>query len=164
MLADEAREAFAVIDALGHGPRAEEAALAAAAALRVASLGDGVEALFAAVHKALRGGRGAAMTLVLREGSLLRAAGVGNVAMRLVGPGSPLSLVPTDGVLGARTRTLRVAEGHATSGRLVLCSDGISQRFDPALVAQGSLEDACARLLADHGVRHDDATVLIAEL
>lgn len=166
VLADEAREAFVVIDALGHGPRAEEVALAAAAALRGAPLSAGVEALFAVVHQALRGGRGAAMTAVWREGSLLRAAGVGNVGMRFVSgaPVSPLSLVPTDGVLGARARTLRVAEGHVTSGRLVLHSDGISHRFDPARLAQGPLEDACARLLADHGVAHDDATVLIAEL
>jgi hypothetical protein len=163
VLSDGARDAFVVIDGLGHGPRAQAAAEAAAAALERAALADGLEALFAAVHQALRGTRGAAMTIVLREGSRLRAAGVGNVAMRLVPPGS-LALVPTDGVLGARARTLRVAEGSATSGRLVLHSDGISHRFDPALVTAGSLEEACERVLADHGVPHDDATVLIAAL
>lgn len=163
MLSDEIREAFVVIDALGHGPRAEQAAEQAAAALRGASLAAGLEALFTAVHQALRGSRGAAMTIVLREGSRLRAAGVGNVALRFVPPGA-LSLVPTEGVLGARLRTLRVAEGSAASGRLILHSDGISHRFDAARVTVGSLEEACERLIADHGVRHDDATVLIAEL
>lgn len=163
VLEDGVREAFVVVDALGHGPRAEEAAVAAAAALRAADLAGGVEAVFDAVHRALRGGRGAAMTLVLREGPRLRAGGVGNVGMRLVPPGS-LSLVPTDGVLGARLRRLRVAEGVVTDGRLVLHSDGISHRFDPAIVVEGTLEDACARLMVGHGARHDDATVLIAEL
>lgn len=163
VLSDGEREAFVVVDALGHGPRAQQVAELAAAALRRASLVGGVEGIVSEVHGTLRGSRGAAMTIVLREGSKVTAAGVGNVALRFFGP-STLRLVPTEGVLGGRMRSLRVVEGNTVSGRLVLHSDGVSQRFDSALVTSGSLEEACERLLADHGVRHDDATVLIAEL
>jgi hypothetical protein len=161
--ADAGREAFAVIDGLGHGPMASEAAARAIAALEIVSLVEPLDRIFAAVHAALQGSRGAAMTLVVREGDRFAAAGIGNVALRAVAPAS-ISFVPTNGIVGARSRTPRVALGVGASGRLILHSDGISHRFDARDYDGRSPEETCRLLLDLHGARHDDATILVVDL
>ena len=56
------RALFGVMDGLGHGPAAANAAIAAAEALRNAR-GERVEVLVQLCHRVLAGTRGAAMTL-----------------------------------------------------------------------------------------------------
>jgi negative regulator of sigma-B (phosphoserine phosphatase) len=155
---DGAREAFAVIDALGHGPLASAAAKLAIETLERVSLADPLDRIFAAVHTALQGSRGAAMVLVIRQGDLLHAAGIGNVALR-----SSISFVPTNGVLGSRFRPPRIASG-AASGRLILHSDGISHRFETRDYDGKTPAEVCRLLLDQHGASHDDATVLVVDL
>lgn len=154
---------FGVIDGLGHGPKAEEAALTALAALARAPKRD-VSSLFDAAHAALRGTRGAAMTLVVVRGALCEAIGVGNVALR-VRHVRGLSLASTPGVVGGQMRTLRVARGQIERGaRLAIFSDGISSRAPLDEYEDEAPEKAARRVLADHALEHDDATILIADL
>ena len=58
----------AVVDALGHGPMAAQAAAEAVRCLSSLPLGTSVEPLVEALHAALRGGRGAAVMLGLFDG------------------------------------------------------------------------------------------------
>jgi hypothetical protein len=151
-----------VVDGLGHGPMAEEAAERAVAAVTTA--GDvSVAALFDAAHAALRGTRGAALTLVLVEGARVTAAGVGNVALRTV-RGAPLPFIGTPGIVGGNMRSVRVAEAHAAPTRFVLHSDGVSSRFASEPFADGSPADASERLLAELAGTLDDATVLVVDV
>jgi negative regulator of sigma-B (phosphoserine phosphatase) len=154
---------YGVIDGLGHGPKAEEAALAAIDAIQRSTARD-VSGLFTAAHAALRSTRGAAMTLVVVEGTACEAAGVGNVTLRtrLV---RGLSLAATPGILGGQMRSLRIARGELERGaRLAIWSDGVSSRAPIDDYATEVPEVAARRVLAEHGVAHDDGTILIVDL
>ena len=151
----------AVIDALGHGTQAEIARLAAERALAETS-GASVELLFAAAHRALRGMRGIAMTIIRHDGAGdLEAAGVGNVAVRAI-TDATLPFVPTPGIVGAQFRGLRISRGRATVGaRIALHTDGISSRFDEALARGPDADEACEEILGRHASGRDDATIAL---
>jgi hypothetical protein len=152
-----------VIDGLGHGTQAEQAALRAVEALERASTGD-VSELFAHVDAALRGTRGAAMTLAVIRGRTCEAAGVGNVALRAQGVRG-LSLAQTPGIVGAQRRSLRTTRGElGARARIAIWSDGITSRLSLDEVASLSPEDAARAVLDRHAADHDDATIVIADL
>lgn len=153
----------AVIDALGHGPKAEHARVLAERALTDVPADATLKDVFDTVHLALRGSRGAAMAIVRHRADELEAAGVGNVAVRIL-QGAVLPFVPTPGVVGGQLRGLREARGSVHSGaRILLHSDGISSRFDEALARTLQPEEACEQLLRRHGASHDDATIAIMD-
>jgi negative regulator of sigma-B (phosphoserine phosphatase) len=152
----------AVIDALGHGPRAEEAAVCAVQALDSVEPGTPLAARFERVHEALKRTRGAAMTAILVVGSRVTVAGIGDVSFRCSGTSVPF--LPTPGVLGSARRPLRVAEavlGERT--RFVLHSDGVSSRFSLETVASLDAAGACEALFSAHAGTHDDATLLVLD-
>lgn len=155
----------AVVDALGHGPRAAEVA-----AVAVRYLGGlewpsatSVDALMDGLHGALHGGRGAAALLLLLRGQEIEACGVGNVDLRCVGVSLPVTLTP--GILGARVTRLRVIRGRAAAGcRLFVFSDGLSSRTPFPELALLPPEDACALALRQHRHDRDDASLAVAYL
>ena len=153
---------FVVIDALGHGERAAEAAQAALGALEEMPDGERVAAIIDRMHGRLRGTRGAAaMVCVLHDGRLEGCA-VGNVELVTVGTRVPW--VPSPGILGASVRRVRIFQADLQAGdRLILFSDGIS-RVDPSYCRGVSAVHACRILMARHRRSHDDATVLIADI
>jgi len=154
---------LAVVDALGHGPHAEEVAVAAANTLLGLPETTGAQDAVVALHLGLKATRGAAaMVCVLRSG-LLEGCGVGNVLLRVQGARIPVTLTP--GVLGRRLHRTRAFYGEIPPGsRLVLASDGISQRF--RFTEQRSINPAalCRHLMTTYGKHHDDATVLVADV
>jgi negative regulator of sigma-B (phosphoserine phosphatase) len=155
---------LAVIDGLGHGPDAERAALLAVATL-TAHPADGVISLLEATHRSLRGSRGCAATIVLARGRSLSIVGVGNVATRVFG-GKPITHRPSPGIVGhSLGRNVRPLELSIDAPlRVVMTSDGVSQRYDESSLDGLGPEAACERLLAQHSVAHDDATALVADL
>lgn len=159
---DEYR-AFVVVDALGHGPMAHEAAALAEDALERAELARGALEVMQQLHEAMHGSRGAAVTMVLQHESQLEACGVGNVGIRL--EGAELPFVASPGVVGRHVRRFRIANGEiAARARLYLYSDGISERFRHQDFHRLAPRDACEAVLEQHGKSHDDATVMIADL
>jgi hypothetical protein len=159
----DGRLILAVIDGLGHGPQASAAASAAAAEIGRADFAGGPAVVVRAVHEALRGTRGAVMTLVMVGESAIETCGVGNVALRLSG-GIKHSFIPNAGVLGHNLRVPRTARSARVRGRIILHSDGISSRFDPDAVRELDPAAACARILAEHRRDVDDSTVLVADV
>lgn len=155
---------LAVIDGLGHGLLAEEAALAAERSLREAPSAIEIGALFDRAHAALRGTRGVAMTAVLMRGPALWAAGVGNVALRMAPTSMPFLATP--GVVGGRYRSPRVfvsvLKGPA---RLYLHTDGVSSTtMDPSAFADMRPDEAARSIMAKLRKRTDDAAVLVVDL
>ncbi len=154
-----------VIDALGHGP---DAALSASAARRAAeeSLGEPLQVVFEAVHRALPKMRGVVMSAVLLERGAATFAGVGNVELFAPeGISRPVSMAGTLGGGAYRFRTfpLLLAAGQ----RWALASDGIKAREGSALFAKHRA--APAREVADvmveqAGRPHDDVGVLIFDV
>src|ERR1051325_7965780 len=97
---------LAVVDGLGHGHGANEAASAAVETLEQWR-GEPLDELVWGVHEALRATRGAVMGAVVIDrprGSYVYS-GVGNVELRLLGSTDPGRPVPSNGTLGARPRS-----------------------------------------------------------
>jgi len=157
---------LAVIDGLGHGRGANEAARAAIETLEQWR-GEPLSELVWGVHESLRTTRGAVMGVVVvnRSRESFTYAGVGNIEVRLLGSTEPGRPVPSNGTLGARLSSVRVWPHRLAEGTtLVLASDGISATWDitsyPGLAAK-SPQMLAGVLLRDFARNSDDATVLV---
>jgi anti-sigma regulatory factor (Ser/Thr protein kinase) len=158
--------AMIVADGLGHGPDAAEAS---AAALEVFNQDPfaSPRLLMEAIHRGLRGTRGAAVMLVQADAAagVVRSTGAGNVLARLVSGVSDRTLLCQHGTAGVTIRTPEEASTpwppHAL---LVMYSDGIETRWKPELLAPVLSRDpalAAALLMRDHCRGRDDATVAV---
>jgi len=160
---DGERALVAVIDGLGHGELAALAATRAVDFLRDWALDGELLTAMHGVHEALRGTRGAAASLCLLDGHALVCCGVGNVEIRCLGTKVPI--LPSPGVLGARVLQFRICRGTLAPGsRLVLFSDGISQRSPLEDLRRLDPEAMCDELMLSHRKPSDDATVLVCDL
>jgi negative regulator of sigma-B (phosphoserine phosphatase) len=159
----EKRELVAVVDALGHGPKA--AAVSDRAREYLAEVD--VEKLDAAammegLHDALRGTRGAACLISLFQDRQIEVCGVGNVELRCVGSSIPVVLMP--GILGVSVRQIRALAGTMRTGsRVYVFSDGISRRAPFTELTRLSMDEACQSLLANHRHAHDDASAVLLQ-
>jgi negative regulator of sigma-B (phosphoserine phosphatase) len=165
----EAGGLVAVIDGLGHGDEAADAAEVAADVLRAHAALD-PQALLERCHEALRGTRGAVMTfawfdLAARQ---MHWAGVGNVEARFLratdlrgarhaGPVVLGGVVGFQIPRGLRTSTIDLEPGDAAA----FATDGIAADFsavlDPVLTPQAQAD----RMLRDHGKGADDALAVV---
>jgi anti-sigma regulatory factor (Ser/Thr protein kinase) len=157
---------LAVVDGLGHGRGANEAARAAVETLEQWG-GEPLEELVWGVHEALRATRGAVMGAVIldRSRESFTYAGVGNVEVRVLGSTDPGRPISSNGTLGARLSNVRVwPHRRAEGSTLVLASDGVSATWDmaayPGLAAK-SPQMLAGLLLRDFSRSSDDATVLV---
>ena len=155
------------VDGLGHGAEAARAAGRAGEVVR-ASRGPDLVLLMKRCHVALRGTRGAAISLAFistSEGGMTWL-GVGNVEGRVLS-GDPSatrpkgSLAPGSGVAGyelpaVRTATLEVRPGDV----LILATDGVDSSFADSLDLSGSTQAIAERIMARHRKPTDDALVV----
>lgn len=157
----------AAIDGLGHGSEAARAAGRVAAVVRERPSRD-LAGLIRRCHSALRGTRGAAISLafVSRTEALMTWLGVGNVAGRVLSgdrsaPRLKGSLAPGSGVPGHALPALRTATVAVRPGDiLLLATDGIDRGFADSLELSGSAQAISERVLARHHRPHDDALVV----
>lgn len=156
---------FAVIDALGHGPDAEKSAKASVAAA-AGVVGQPLQRVFEAVHKALPGLRGVVMSALLAQGDDVTFAGVGNVELFV--PPDVSRPVPMAGTLGGASYRFRSTVLPLRAGqRWVLASDGIKAREANVLLPtlRGETPDSVAETLLTRVTRsHDDASVLVVDV
>jgi negative regulator of sigma-B (phosphoserine phosphatase) len=156
------------IDGLGHGDEAARAARAAAAVVYESPSGDLVW-LVQRCHRALRGTRGAAISLAFlwaAEGRMTWL-GVGNVEGRVLS-GDPSTTRPKGslalgrGVPGHELPAVRAASvGMRPGDVLVLATDGVDAGFGDALELNGSSQAISERILAQHWKPPDDALVIV---
>lgn len=168
VVTDRGRAVIGVMDGLGHGTLAAEAATAAIAAVSGRTDGTSQEIL-TRIHEALRHTRGAAGTVVSIEprGAVITVAGVGNVAAAVVADGHVRQAVSLGGILGHDVRMFRQYQYPWPAGALlVMHSDGLASHWSldsypglrlrhPALVA--------AVLYRDHQRGRDDVTVVVGK-
>jgi anti-sigma regulatory factor (Ser/Thr protein kinase)/serine/threonine protein phosphatase PrpC len=160
------RTLFAVIDGLGHGQGAKEAADVATEVLDEWA-GEPLDDLMTAAHNALRVTRGAVMGAAILdyENERFHYASVGNIAARVFGTPERVSLISTNGMLGGRLGKLRVWTHQWTPGAtLVMTSDGLSENWDinsyPGLLER-SPQLLAGILMRDYARKADDATALV---
>ena len=156
------------IDGLGHGSEAARAARKAAAVMRE-SPDDDLVRLVQRCHCALRGTRGAAISVAFVSASESRMTwlGVGNVEGRVLSgdpaetrPKGSLALgrgVPGHELPAVRAATITVAPGDV----LLLATDGVDAGFADSLELSGSSQAISERILSDHRRPSDDALVIV---
>lgn len=153
------------IDGLGHGPEAALAARCAAAVLAAAP-DRPVSQLIEASHAALRGTRGAVMTIASIDlaAGLLTWIGVGNVdaVVRRFGGGRTRGhIIARGGVVGYQLPPLREAVLPVFQGDLlVFATDGVRHDFAAGLAADGPVQAQAAALIGAYAKTTDDALVL----
>jgi hypothetical protein len=163
---DHGRVQIVLVDGLGHGPHARDAALAATDAVPAASIGSPVDTL-TAMHHATRHTRGAAATVVSFEprASVVSVAGIGNVSAAIVGHDVVRRAVSLGGILGHDVRTFREYRyPWAAEALLVMHSDGLISHwsFEPYPgLRQRSPALAAAVLYRDFQRGRDDVTVVV---
>jgi hypothetical protein len=158
----------AVIDGLGHGDPAADAAEMAAGVLE-AHADDPPQMLLERCHQELRHTRGVVMTLAwfdITERSLVWT-GVGNVEARLVRAGEGLdarhdSPVVLGGVVGynlpqARMQTIALEPGDT----VVFATDGIDMDYSASLESGVPVQKLAERVLERHGKGTDDALCVV---
>lgn len=176
-----------VVDGLGHGPLAGEAARAAVDVFASQNAnanangngngsGSGNESgaadaamplgeFVAQAHAALRGTRGAALLAVRFGAQAVHSCGAGNISGRLFNGVASLSLSSQHGTAGVQISRPRVADCSSLDhGVLVLHSDGVSARWKHEDYAGLLGRDAglLAACLLWHNTRsRDDATVVV---
>ena len=165
---EQGRVLVAVIDGLGAGEGAAEASGKAVACIRD-HLDEPLAVLVARCHRALRGTRGAVMTLMRIDLAARQVSfvGVGNVGVRSrsAANAQPIS---GNGIVGFRLPTLREFSYNYTPGDLfVLFTDGVSHHFtldDRALSPidfRGDPQGLADAIAARYGKPEDDVTVVV---
>ncbi len=156
-----------VVDGLGHGPFASQAAREAVAVFR-SPAATGVASTLKLIDLALVKTRGAAAAIVELSPAKgqVTAAGVGNISMRLLNNGESKSFGCDNGTLGTGVPKIREFTLPWEKGSLlVMHSDGVKTHWNhqdypglarrhPGLVA--------GLLYRDFRRERDDATVLVA--
>jgi negative regulator of sigma-B (phosphoserine phosphatase) len=160
----------AVVDGLGHGAEAAEAAKAAVRSLE-RHAGEPIIPLVRDCHGSLFGTRGVVMSVAafhVRD-ETLTWIGVGNVegvllrAQATAGPRRE-SLLLRGGVVGGHLPALVAAILPVTRGdALIFATDGVRSDFAIELHAQSDAPQQLAdRVLRGWGTKQDDALVLVA--
>jgi anti-sigma regulatory factor (Ser/Thr protein kinase) len=161
---------FLVVDGLGHGVHAAEAAAALVRSLdeSLRQSAPGPVELLERAHAALRGTRGAAAAIAVVDTAAgsVRFAGIGNIAANILTDGASRSMVSHNGIVGHQMRKVQeFAYPWSPDSVLVLASDGLKTqwrldaypglaRCHPAVVA--------GTLWRDFTRGRDDVTVLVA--
>jgi anti-sigma regulatory factor (Ser/Thr protein kinase) len=158
---------LAVIDGLGHGAGAQEAADVAIDQLEEWT-GESLAELLPQLHNALRATRGAVIgaAIIDKTTGRFHYAGVGNVMVRVYGTPEHVTPLSANGTLGARLGQLRVRTYDWSSGAtLIMASDGVSATWDiesyPGLLKHNP-QLLAGIMMRDYGRTTDDATVLVA--
>jgi anti-sigma regulatory factor (Ser/Thr protein kinase) len=164
------RSLYVVVDGLGHGPGASEAAEEAIAIIQSTSALTATE-MIVKTHDALKKTRGAAMSVAVvdHDQKILHYAGVGNIGAALVTGTATRTLVSQNGTLGAILP--RVPQEYTypieRNTLLIMFSDGLASKTGisayPGIQARHPALTA-GLLYRDFSRRRDDATVLVARM
>lgn len=162
---DRGRTMLFVVDGLGHGTYAAEAATAAVRTAMSRSFETPLEAL-TAMHDGIRHTRGAAGTVVQvdLQSRVVTVSGIGNVAVSIVGTSAIRHGVSLNGILGHEVRQFRAFQyPWMPDDALVLHSDGLISHWSlagyPGL-RQRHVALTAAVLYRDYQRGRDDVTVL----
>jgi len=159
----------AVIDGLGHGDEAADAAKIAVTVLETYS-NESVLSLLRRCDMELKNTRGAVVSVASFSApvSMMTWLGVGNIEGRLLRADPRAhprqeSLVLRRGVVGGRLPTLSASAVLVTPGdTLSFATDGVRSDFAERLIVSESPQQTADRILARYGKRTDDALVLVA--
>jgi anti-sigma regulatory factor (Ser/Thr protein kinase) len=153
-----------VVDGLGHGAFAAEAARVAIDAFHAGPFAQPQEILVRA-NALMSSTRGGAAACARITGDKISYAGVGNISAVLLSPGKSQGLVSHNGTLGLNHHRMQQFEYRREPGTLLIMhSDGVSARWN--LKDRTDLQARHPAIIAgviyrDHARGRDDATVVV---
>ena len=161
----------AVIDGVGHGVEAAEAAERAVATVRLGVNGGGLIEMLKRCHTSLTGSRGAVMNLASfdqKEGTLTWL-GIGNVEGRLLLRNKDKDsgyvrqhLLLRPGVVGQRLPSLQVAVSRVQPGDMVIfATDGVTPDFADDIRIDGPVSEIANGIISRYCKKTDDALALV---
>lgn len=162
---------IALIDGLGHGAHAHEAAALAVEKLSNYSKLEPAEEL-KALHLALKQTRGGVITVAHADpvNHQLVYSGVGNIAMKVIAPGIPKGCFSYNGIVGhimPASLNNHSFVWNVKTDFIIMHSDGISARWDiqkyPGILQHHPVM-LCAALYKDFDRANDDSTILIGKM
>lgn len=160
---------FLLIDGLGHGILAAEAARVGVELFQKHEKLP-IDQILQHMHSGMRATRGAAAAIarVRNEANIIEFAGIGNIACMLMNPARTQSFVSHNGTLGHQVRRIQVFQ-YAYSARdlLLMQSDGISvhsKKGIPASLLAQSPSVIAPLIYSEQARDRDDATVLVNRL
>jgi anti-sigma regulatory factor (Ser/Thr protein kinase) len=159
-----------MVDGLGHGPQAHDAAAAGTAAWLAEATGAEPAAALMAMDTAMHGTRGGAVATARydRATDSLRYAGIGNIAGSLHNLEGSRGLASHPGIVGVQARRRQSFDFSPADGRLlILHSDGLQSRWNlrdyPGLVTRHPAV-VTTLLHRDFSRGRDDAAVFAIRL
>jgi anti-sigma regulatory factor (Ser/Thr protein kinase) len=159
---------FMVVDGLGHGILASDAAREAEAVFHK-SKSDSLTSILRDSHDALKKTRGAAMAVAALnlDRRVLTFAGIGNIGASIVTPAGSRGMASHNGTVGHHLSTLQEFSFPWTpESILIMYSDGLKSNWDlneyPGIWSKKSALIA-AILCRDFSRNRDDLTVLVAK-
>jgi anti-sigma regulatory factor (Ser/Thr protein kinase) len=162
-----ARTVLLVVDGLGHGLIAAEAAREAVRLFRD-NARHAPRAVVQALHDGMRTTRGGAATVteIDSDRGVVRFAGIGNISATIVSPGGRRHLVSHNGTVGHTVRRIdEFTYPWPKDGVLIQHTDGLATHWDveryPGLLAR-SPSLIAGVLYRDFHRARDDVTVLVA--
>lgn len=165
---DADRALLAVIDGIGHGKSAAEAARVAATILE-SSPNESLISLIKKCHESLRSTRGVVLSLASIDFQLctLTWLGIGNVQGVLISANSHVSanhsILLRPGVVGSRLPALQTGTLPLSPGdTLAFATDGIHGDFADDLFSHETPQRSADRILAKYCKGNDDALIFIA--
>lgn len=158
-----------LLDGLGHGFEAAEAAREAVALIEERASASVVE-IVRQCHDALHKTRGAVMSVAWFDAldASMTWTGVGNVDSVLIRTAASAharneAIATPGGVVGYRLPTLRATRYAVSPGDLlVMATDGIRSSFSSGIVTQFSAQEIAESILVRYAKGTDDAHVLVA--
>ena len=155
---------IALIDALGHGPKAYQVACQANGIIKN-HLNDNIDSIIKKLHNQLKGTNGAVAAICrldIKTGEI-SYTGVGNISVKIL-RNNPHTFVPKDGVIGYRLPTPKIETQKLKPGDLLfLCSDGLRTTYSfnniiPILKADVS--EITRYFMDKFGKQDDDASCI----
>ncbi|MBM3548989.1 MAG: serine/threonine protein kinase [Alphaproteobacteria bacterium] len=155
-----------VVDGLGHGAEAADAAASATKTFRDRSRAD-LGTLFQRLDEVLRPTRGAAIAVAELDltAKVVRFMGIGNISAVLISDIGARNLVSHNGIVGHTMRRTQAFDyTYLGSPTLILHTDGIATRWRPSSVSDRGLVHPAiiaGRLWRSEARGRDDAGILV---
>jgi len=157
-------------DGLGHGPEANKAINEAVTYFKVFPEYSPTETL-RFIHQNIKKTRGAVINIIGYDfnAQLWTSAGIGNIAVRMIGPATSRNHLSYNGIVGHNIPNTMSDQQYPAEqyNEVVLCSDGIKTRWELTkypLISKYDLTILAAALYKDHARRNDDMSVIVAKI
>ena len=160
--------ALMVVDGLGHGLLANEAAEAAAETFEASPFLPPVE-MVERIHQRLHNTRGATAAIARFDSGRERLSysGIGNISGRLLSDAGARGLISVNGTAGGSVSRIQQFEyEHPAGATLVMHSDGLQSRWDPDAdpgLARRHPAILAGALYRDHQRGRDDVSVVAVQ-